>query len=195
MTSEDWQEGQDVEVSMTYEALPQVPEVAFGDIELEKLVAEIEDSAVDEALANLAASAKTFDDRAEGATAEDGDQVVIDFHGTVDGEAFEGGAAEDFPLVLGSGNFIPGFEEQLVGVKVGDSRDVEVTFPEEYGAPNLPARPRPSPCTVKGVKAPKPAEIDDALAMRFGARRLSTRSRSRSAPASATSTRRPAAPS
>ena len=168
VTNEDWQEGQDVEVSMTYEALPQVPAVDFGDITLEKLVAEIEDTAVDEALANLASSAKSFDDRPEGAAAEDGDQVVIDFVGKVDGEAFEGGSAEDFPLVLGSGNFIPGFEEQLVGVKVGDSRDVEVTFPEQYGAPNLAGKAATFAVTVKGVKAPKPAEIDDELAKRFG---------------------------
>lgn len=169
VTNEDWQEGQDVEVSMTYEALPKVPAVDFSAISLEKLVTEIEDGAVDEALANLAATARTFDDRPEGAAAEDGDQVVIDFVGRVDGEAFEGGSAEDFPLVLGSGNFIPGFEGQLVGVKVGDSRDLEVTFPENYGAPNLAGKAATFAVTVKGVKAPKPAEIDDALAARFGA--------------------------
>ena len=110
MTNEDWQEGQDVEVSMTYEALPQVPEVALGDIKLEKLVAEIDDDAVDEALANLAASANDYEDRKKGSKAKDGDQVTIDFKGSVDGEAFDGGTAEDFPLVLGSGSFIPGFE-------------------------------------------------------------------------------------
>ena len=169
VTNEDWQEGQDVEVSMTYEALPQVPEVSFGDIELEKLVAEIEDTAVEEALGNLASTAQSFDDRAEGAAAEDGDQVVIDFVGKVDGEAFEGGSAEDFPLVLGSGNFIPGFEPQLVGVKVGDSRDVEVSFPENYGAPNLAGKAASFAVTVKGVKAPRAAEVDDELAKRFGA--------------------------
>ena len=103
MTKEDWEEGQDVEVSMTYEALPQVPEVAFGEIALEKLVAEIDEAAVDEALANLASSAKVYEDREAGAEAGSGDQVVIDFKGSVDGEAFDGGTAEDFPLVLGSG--------------------------------------------------------------------------------------------
>ena len=131
MTSEDWKEGQDVEVSMTYEALPQVPEVALGEIKLEKLVAEIDDAAVDEALANLAASAKDYEDRKKGSKAKDGDQVVIDFKGSVDGEPFEGGAAEDFPLVLGSRSFIPGFEEQLVGVKAGDEIEVEGHLPRE----------------------------------------------------------------
>ena len=169
VANEDWKEGEDVEVSMTYEALPQVPEVDFGGIALEKLVAEIEDGAVNEALGNLASTAKSFDDRPEGAAAEDGDQVVIDFLGKVDGEAFEGGSADDFPLVLGSGNFIPGFEGQVVGAKAGDTREVEVTFPESYGAPNLAGKAATFTVTVKAVKAPRPAEIDDALAGRFGA--------------------------
>ncbi|MFO1210065.1 MAG: trigger factor [Amaricoccus sp.] len=168
VANEDWQEGQDVEVSMSYEALPQVPDVAFKDVKLEKLVAEIDETAVDEALKNLAASANSFEDRDEGAAAESGDQVTIDFKGSVGGEPFEGGAAEDFPLVLGSGNFIPGFEAQLEGVKVGEEKDVVVTFPEEYGAKHLAGREASFAVTVKAVKAPKPAEIDDALAERFG---------------------------
>ena len=172
VASEDWQEGQDVEVSMSYETLPQVPEVAFKDVKLEKLVAEIDDAAVDEALKNLAASANTFEDRKKGAQAKSGDQVTIDFKGSVDGEPFEGGAAEDFPLVLGSGGFIPGFEEQLEGVKVGDAKDVVVTFPEEYGAKHLAGKEASFAVTVKAVKEPQPAEIDDALAERFGAENL-----------------------
>ena len=90
MTSEDWKEGQDIEVSMTYEALPQVPEVKLSDVKLEKLVAAIDDEAVDEALANLASSANDYEDRKKGSKAKDGDQVVSDFKGSVDGEAFDG---------------------------------------------------------------------------------------------------------
>jgi trigger factor len=172
MTNEDWQEGQDVEVSMTYEALPRVPEVALGELALERLVATIEDGQVDEALANLAASAKDFEDRKKGSKAKDGDQVVIDFKGSVDGEPFDGGSAEDFPLVLGSKSFIPGFEDQLVGVKAGDELEVKVSFPAEYGAPNLAGKEASFAVTVKAVKGPKPAEIDDALAVRFGAETL-----------------------
>lgn len=172
MTNEDWQEGQDVEVSMTYEALPQVPEVALGDIALERLTVDVDDAAVEDALANLAKSAQSFEDRAEGAAAEDGDQVVIDFKGSVDGELFEGGSADDFPLVLGSGSFIPGFEEQLVGVTVGDEREVKVAFPADYGAPNLAGKDASFAVTVKAVKSPKAAEIDDALASRFGVESL-----------------------
>jgi trigger factor len=172
VTNEGWKEGDDVEVSMTYEALPQVPEVALAEIKLEKLVAEIDDAAVDEALANLAASANSYEDRRKGSKAKDGDQVVIDFKGSVDGAPFDGGAADDFPLVLGSGSFIPGFEGQLVGVKAGDELEVKVTFPEKYGAPNLAGKEATFAVAVKAVKAPKPAEIDDALAKRYGAETL-----------------------
>lgn len=172
MTNEDWKEGDDVEVSMTYEALPQVPEVSLSDIALEKLVATIDDSAVDEALANLAGSAKDYEDRRKGSKAKADDQVVIDFKGSVDGTPFDGGAAEDFPLVLGSGSFIPGFEDQLIGAKAGDETEVKVTFPEAYGAPHLAGKEASFAVTVKAVKGPKPAEIDDALAKRFGAESL-----------------------
>jgi trigger factor len=172
MTNEDWKEGEDVEVSMTYEALPQVPEVALGEIELEKLVAAADDAGVEEALKNLAASAKDYEDRKKGSKAKSEDQVVIDFRGSVDGVPFEGGAAEDFPLVLGSGSFIPGFEDQLVGVKAGEETEVKVTFPEEYGAKHLAGKEASFAVTVKAVKAPKPAEVDDALATRYGAESL-----------------------
>ena len=97
---------------------------------------------------------------------------MIDFKGSVDGEAFEGGAAEDYPLVLGSNSFIPGFEEQLVGAKVGDEVSVNVTFPEDYGAAHLAGKAAVFACTVKAVKEPKPAEIDDELAKKYGAEDL-----------------------
>jgi trigger factor len=169
MTNEAWAEGQDVQVSMTYEALPAVPEVDFAALELERLVAEIDATAVAEALENLAKSASVYEDRPEGAVAETGDQVTIDFTGSVDGAPFEGGAAEDFPLVLGSGSFIPGFEDKLAGVKAGDALDVAVTFPQGYGGAHLAGKDAVFAVTVKAVKAPRPAPVDDALAERYGA--------------------------
>lgn len=172
MTNEDWKEGDDVNVEMSYEALPEIPEVALDGIKLEKLVVKAEDEAVTEALGNLAATAQDFEARDEGAAAEDGDQVVIDFVGKVDGEAFEGGAGDDYPLVLGSNSFIPGFEEQLVGTKAGEEKDVEVSFPEEYQAEHLAGKAAVFTCKVKEVKAPKAAEIDDELAKKFGAEDL-----------------------
>ncbi|SHJ10470.1 trigger factor [Wenxinia saemankumensis] len=172
MTNDDWKEGDDVEVDVSYERLPEVPEVDFSKIEIERLKVEADDSAVDEALANLAENAQDFEDRKKGSKAKDGDQVVIDFVGRVDGEEFEGGAAEDYPLVLGSNSFIPGFEEQLVGVKDGEEKEVTVTFPEQYQAAHLAGKEAVFTCTVKAVKAPKPAEIDDELAKKYGAEDL-----------------------
>ncbi|TNC52819.1 trigger factor [Rubellimicrobium rubrum] len=167
MTNENWKEGDDVVVEVSYEKLPEVPTVDLASLSLTRLNVKADDSAVDEALSNLSDTAKSFEDK-EGAS-ENGDQVVIDFLGKVDGEAFEGGSAEDYPLVLGSGSFIPGFEEQLVGVSAGDVKDVSVTFPENYGAQHLAGKEAVFACTVKAVKAPKAAAIDDELAKRFGA--------------------------
>jgi trigger factor len=172
MANEEWKEGDDVEIEMTYEALPEIPEVDLGTLKLERMVVKADDAAVDEALKNLAESAQDFKDRKKGTKAKDGDQVVVDFVGKVDGEPFEGGAAEDYPLTLGSGSFIPGFEEQLVGVKAGEEKAVTVTFPEEYQAEHLAGKEAVFDCTVKAVKEPVAAEIDDELAQKYGAEDL-----------------------
>ena len=172
MTNEDWKEGDDVEVEMSYEKLPEIPEIDLSSLKLEKMVVKAGEAEVDEAMTSLAENAQSFEDRKKGSKAKDGDQVVLDFVGRVDGEAFDGGAAEDFPLVLGSGQFIPGFEEQLVGVKAEEEKDVTVTFPEEYGASELAGKEAVFSCTIKAVKAPKAAEIDDELAKRYGAEDL-----------------------
>ncbi len=169
---EAWKKGDDVVVEMSYEALPEIPELDLSKLKLEKMIVKADDKAVTEALENLAKSAKNFEDRKKGSKAKSGDQVVIDFVGKIDGEAFEGGAGEDYPLELGSGSFIPGFEEQLVGTKAGDEVAVTVSFPAEYGAKHLAGKEAVFDCTVKAVKEPKPAEIDDALAKQFGAEDL-----------------------
>ena len=172
MTNDDWKEGDDIHVEMSYEALPTIPEVDLKKIKLDKMIAKADEASVDEALANLAETAQDFADRKKGTKSKDGDQVTIDFLGKVDGEAFEGGAAEDYPLVLGSNSFIPGFEAQLVGVKVGEEVEVNVTFPAEYGAENLAGKDAVFECKIKAVKAPKAAEINDELAAKFGAEDL-----------------------
>ncbi|WP_298256709.1 trigger factor [uncultured Litoreibacter sp.] len=169
MTNEDWKPGDDVDVSVAYETLPEIPDVDLKKIKLEKLVVKAEDKDIDEALANLAENAQNFDDRKKGSKSKDGDQVTIDFLGKVDGEAFEGGAAEDYPLVLGSNSFIPGFEGQLVGAKVGDDVEVKVDFPAEYQAEHLAGKAAVFECKIKAVKEPKAAEINDELAKQFGA--------------------------
>jgi len=169
MVNEEWKEGDDIEVEMSYEALPEIKQPDLKKIKLEKLVVKPADEEVEEALKSLAETAQNFEDRKKGSKAKDGDQIVFDFAGSVDGELFEGGTAEDYPLVLGSGSFIPGFEEQLIGAKAGDELDVKVTFPKEYGAENLAGKDAVFACKVKAVKAPAAAEINDDLAKQYGA--------------------------
>lgn len=169
MSNENWKEGEDVIVEVAYEKLPQVPEVELSALNLTRLVVKADDAAVDEAMGNLAKTAKNFDDRKNDQKAADGDQVVIDFVGRVDGEVFEGGTASDYSLELGSNSFIPGFEEGLVGVKVGDERDVAVTFPATYQVSQLAGKAAVFSCTIKAVKEPKPAEMNDEFAKKYGA--------------------------
>jgi trigger factor len=171
MVNEDWKEGDDVVVAMTYEKLPEIPDVDYKSITLERMTVSPADADIDEALGNLASSVQNFDTK-KGGKAADGDQVVIDFKGMLDGEAFEGGTAEDYPLVLGSNSFIPGFEEQLIGAKKGEEKALDITFPEEYGAEHLAGKAVVFEVTVKEVKKPVPAEIDDEMAKKYGAEDL-----------------------
>ena len=172
MTNEDWKAGDDVNVDMTYEKLPEIPEVDLSTIKLEKMVVKADDASIDEALANLAETAQDFKARKAGSKAKDGDQVVMAFVGKVDGEAFDGGSAEDYPLVLGSNSFIPGFEEQLVGAKAGEEKAVTVSFPAEYQAEHLAGKEAIFDCTIVEVKEPVAAEINDEMAKKFGAEDL-----------------------
>lgn len=158
----------DLTYKMTFEIIPSFEIADFSKISVEKPVAEATDADVDEALKRLAENQKNFEPRAEGTAAEEGDLLTIDFIGRIDGEAFEGGAAEDARLEIGSGRFIPGFEDQLKGAKAGDKVDVKVTFPADYGAENLAGKDAVFEVTVKEVQAPAEATIDDEFAKRFG---------------------------
>lgn len=169
---ETWKEGQDVVVEMAYEALPPIPELDASKIALDRLSVKADEASVEEALKNLAATAQNFEDKPKAKKAKSGDQVVIDFKGSVDGVPFEGGAGEDYPLVLGSNSFIPGFEDQLLGAKAGEDVTVTVTFPAEYGAAHLAGKEAVFACTVKVVREAKAAELDDELAKKFGAEDL-----------------------
>ncbi|WP_108484184.1 trigger factor [Oceaniglobus ichthyenteri] len=170
MTNEDWKEGDDIQVDMSYEALPEIPDLDASTLNLEKMVVSAEDEAVDEALKSLADSRKSYETKK--GKAKNDDQIVIDFVGSIDGEKFEGGAAEDYPLVLGSGSFIPGFEEQLVGLKAEDEAEVKVNFPDDYQAEHLKGKEAVFAVTVKEVKKPVDTVIDDELAKGFGAEDL-----------------------
>ncbi len=169
MTNDNWKEGDDVAVNLSYEALPDVPELDMSKLSLERLVVKADDAAIDETLASLAENAQDFKGRKKGSKAKNGDQVVIDFTGKVDGEAFEGGTAEDYPLVLGSNSFIPGFEEQLIGGKSDEEKTVKVSFPSDYQAEHLAGKEALFDCTIKEVKEPVAAKINDDLATKYGA--------------------------
>ena len=172
MTNEDWKEGDDVAVDVTYEKLPEIADVDFSKIKLERLVVKADADSVKEALDNLAESPQAVTYEAKKTQAKKDDQVIFDFVGKIDGEPFEGGAAEAYPLVLGSNSFIPGFEDGLLKVKAGDEKDVEVTFPEDYQAANLAGKVAVFSCVIKEVKGPKKPAMDDELAKKFGAEDL-----------------------
>jgi trigger factor len=162
-------EGQaDLAFSASYELLPTFELKDISGVELERPVAEVSDAEVQEQLDRIAEGNRPFNAKDEGAKAENGDRVTIDFVGRIDGEAFEGGSAEGVDLVLGSGQFIPGFEEQLVGAKAGDEVTVKVTFPAEYPAAHLAGKAAEFAVTVKGVAAPGELALDDEWAKKLG---------------------------
>jgi trigger factor len=154
-----------------------MPDFELGDvskIEVERLVSDVTDADVDDAIKRLAEQSRSYTPRAEGEAAQKDDAVTIDFVGRVDGEEFTGGKADDFNLVLGSGQLIPGFEDQLVGVKAGEARDVNVTFPSDYPEEKLAGKDALFAVTVKEVKAADPLVIDDELAKKLGLDTLGT---------------------
>lgn len=162
----------DLEFTMKVDLMPDFAVADLGKMEAERLVADVADDEVEEATQRLAQSQRTYKDKGEGAAAADGDVVTIDFLGKLDGEPFEGGKADNFDLTLGSGAFVPGFEEQLTGVKVGDEKLLNITFPENYGAKNLAGKDVTFDVNVKAVKAPEDVSLDDDFAKRLGLENL-----------------------
>ncbi|VAW01871.1 Cell division trigger factor, partial [hydrothermal vent metagenome] len=158
----------DLEYTLTFEVVPEIKIKDFSGMKIDKHVVGVDDSHIDEALTNLSAQYKDFEADDKGGKSVDGDQVTISFVGRVDGKEFEGGAAEDVPLVLGSNSFIPGFEEQLVGVAKGDEKTVKVTFPEDYQAKALAGKNAEFSVVVAQVSAPKDAVLDDEFAKKLG---------------------------
>jgi trigger factor len=158
----------DLSFSISLEVLPRFEIGKFDDVALERPVLKIEEKEVDEAIQKMADRNRSYEPRAEGEAAQSGDKVTIDFVGKVDDVAFEGGSATDTDLVLGSNMFIPGFEDQVVGIKVGEARKVNVTFPETYGASNLAGKAAVFDVTAKAIAKPGPVEINDEFAKGFG---------------------------
>ena len=166
--NEDYEEGKDAIVTVELEVLPVVEAPSTDGMKLEKLVVPVSDEAITEAIEGIAGQNKSYKDAAKTKKAAEGDQLIIDFVGKLDSEEFEGGKAEDAPLVIGSGAFIPGFEEQLVGAKTGDEKTIAVTFPEEYQADNLAGKEATFDITVKQVKVETDTKIDDEFATNLG---------------------------
>lgn len=164
----EYEAGKDLEYTLKVEVLPDVDVDAFKAPKLERWVAEVADADIDSALERIAGQQKSYKKAAKTVKAADGDAVLIDYIGRVGGEAFDGGAAEGHQLEIGSGTFIPGFEEQLVGVKAGDEKVVTVTFPEQYHSADLAGKEAEFSVTVQEVRKPTEAKVDDELAKNLG---------------------------
>ena len=157
-------EGADLEFTMALEVLPEVPEVDLKKIELVRPVAEVSEATLAGALDNFTSHLQEYEAPAEPRPSRTGDRLIIDFEGRVDDAVFQGGKAEDVPLVLGSGFMLPGFEDQLTGVEQGAEATVNVEFPESYPNPDLAGKPATFAVTVKEIAEPKPLMLDDDLA-------------------------------
>lgn len=167
-----FEEGKDLEYTMAVEVLPEIAPVDFSKIELERLTVDVEDSEIEDVLSRMAEANKVSEPVADKRAAEKGDVVVIDFVGKVDGKEFPGGKADGYHLDLGSGSFIPGFEDQLIGAKAGDHVAVNVTFPKEYGAAELAGKDAVFDVDVKELRSTKPATVDDDFAKKAGLENL-----------------------
>ena len=158
----------DLAYTLSFEVLPEIELPDFSKVSVEKQVAEVTDAEVDEALGRIARANRSFTPRGEDEAAENGDRLTIDYVGRIDGEPFEGGSAEGAFLELGSGQFIPGFEEQLLGAKAGEQRTVTVRFPEDYGAKHLAGKEAAFDVTVREVARPGETALDDEFAKSLG---------------------------
>lgn len=176
--SEDQQEiervmsGQaDLSFDMSFEVLPEIKLMDFAELKLERLVADVDDEAVDKAIEQLVERSISYE-TAEGRAAEDGDRLTIDFVGKIGSEPFEGGAGEGVTIVIGQGGFIPGFEDGLKGAKAGEERTVAATFPAEYPEKSLAGKEATFEVKVKDVAVPKRPAVDDEFAKTLGAENL-----------------------
>jgi trigger factor len=160
--------GQDAEVAVEMEVLPDVPAPAIDALKLERLTVPVDESSVNEKLAELAKQQRRHTAADEGHAAQTGDLVVMDFAGSVDGVAFDGGTGTDMSVEIGSGRLIPGFEDQLIGLKAGDERTITVTFPEDYGVHALAGKPAQFALKITDVKVGAESVVDEEFAKTLG---------------------------
>jgi trigger factor len=158
----------DLAYTVAIEVVPKITLADFKSLKLEKLTTLASDAEIDEALQKIAEQNRPYAAKPEGGKAESGDRVTISFTGTIDGVPFEGGSGEDVPVTIGSNTFIPGFEDQLIGIAPGESRTVNVTFPTTYPAENLAGKSAAFAVTAKSIESPGAVAIDDALATSLG---------------------------
>jgi trigger factor len=158
----------DLAYTIALEVLPVIELADFGTIKLEKPVAEVEETEVEEGIARIAEQSRPFGDKGEGAKAEQGDRLTISFTGTIDGQPFEGGQGDDIVVQIGSGGFIPGFEEQLVGISLGETRSIKATFPQGYANEKLAGKEAEFQVTVKTLTTPGIVTVDEAFAKSLG---------------------------
>jgi trigger factor len=158
----------DLAYTVALEVLPKIELADFKGISLERLVADVTDAEVEEALTRIADQNRPFSPKGEGAKVESGDRVVIDFTGTLEGRPFEGGTGGDIGVNVGSNTFIPGFEDQLIGMAAGEKRLVKVTFPVNYMNTELAGKDAEFDVTAKSVEAPGTVTIDEAFAKSLG---------------------------
>ena len=164
----NYEEGKDAELQVELEVLPEIEAPSLDGLTLERLTVPVSDAQLEEALAKLASNQTSYADAPKTRKAAAGDQLIIDFVGRVDGTEFDGGKAEGAALVLGSGQFIPGFEDQLAGVKTGDAKTIKVTFPADYPAENLKGKDAEFDVTVQQIKVPGESKVDDDFAKSLG---------------------------
>jgi trigger factor len=158
----------DLSYTVAVEVVPPIQLADFKSFAVEKPVAEVTEADVDEAVKRIADQNRTFAAKDEGAKAEAGDRVTISFKGTIDGTPFDGGTGENIPVVIGSGGFIPGFEEQLIGIGSGETRHLKVSFPKNYASEKLAGQPAEFETTATLIEAPQDTPIDDAFAKSLG---------------------------
>lgn len=165
---DDYESGKDAEITVALEVLPEIATPSIEGLKLERLTVPADDAAVMGKIEEFAAQMKRFEDAPKTRKAATGDQVIIDFAGSVDGVAFDGGTGEDMAVEIGAGQLIPGFEDQLVGVKTGDEKTLKVTFPDDYPVEDLKGQPAEFAITVKAIKVPGESKIDDEFAKSLG---------------------------
>lgn len=158
----------DLDYTMALEIVPPIKLADFKTIKLTRLTTDVTDAEVEEGLQRIADTNKLFTTKAEGEKAAQGDRVTISYKGTINGEAFEGGTGDDAPVLIGSNTFIPGFEEQLVGIGVGETRTLKVKFPEHYQAEHLAGKDAEFVVTAKSLEAPSAVTIDEDFAKSLG---------------------------